>query len=123
MDPAILVLTAIVLVAIALVRGRPRVAAAVPFILIGANVTTQLLKPALAYPRFSEWLGDRQITGASWPSGHSTAAMAGALCAGVVGAPRVRPAGAAPRAGVAGAVSGSPRTPRWDRASGAVRGG
>ncbi|MFL6116944.1 MAG: hypothetical protein ACJ786_37175, partial [Catenulispora sp.] len=35
MDPAILVLTAIALVAVALVRGRPRVAAAVPVILIG----------------------------------------------------------------------------------------
>src|SRR5215217_305887 len=61
MDPAVLVLAAIALVAVALVRGRPRVAVAVPLILIGANVTTQLLKPALAYPRFSEWLGDRQL--------------------------------------------------------------
>jgi membrane-associated phospholipid phosphatase len=113
MDPAILVLTAIVLVAIALVRGRPRVAAAVPFILIGANVTTQLLKPALAYPRFSEWLGDRQITGASWPSGHSTAAMAVALCAVLVVPPRMRPAVAAIGAVFAVAIAYSLVTLGW----------
>src|SRR5215217_4059734 len=54
MDAAVLVLAGIALVAVALVRGQPRVATAVPVILIGANVTTQLLKPALAYPRVSE---------------------------------------------------------------------
>src|SRR5215208_110205 len=66
MDPAVLVLAGIALVAVALVRGRPRVAAAVPVILIGANVTTQLLKPALAYPR--GWATARS------PTGHGPAA-------------------------------------------------
>jgi membrane-associated phospholipid phosphatase len=113
MDPVLLVLAGIALVAVALVRGRPRVAAAVPVILIGANVTTQLLKPALAYPRFSEWLGDRQITGASWPSGHSTAAMAIALCAVLVAPQRLRPAVAAIGAVYAVAIAYSLVTLGW----------
>src|SRR5215212_9721635 len=113
MDPAVLVLAGIALVAVALVRGRPRVAAAVPVILIGANVTTQLLKPALAYPRLSEWLGDRQISGASWPSGHSTAAMAIALCAVLVAPQRLRPAVAAIGAVYAVAIAYSLVTLGW----------
>ena len=113
MDAAVLVLAGIALVAVALVRGQPRVAAAVPVILIGANVTTQLLKPALAYPRLSEWLGDRQITGASWPSGHSTAAMAIALCAVLVAPQRLRPAVAAIGAVYAVAIACSLVTLGW----------
>src|ERR1700735_3694992 len=38
-------------VVMALLRGRPRVAVTVGVILIGANETTQLLKPLLAGPR------------------------------------------------------------------------
>src|SRR3954452_18945803 len=113
MDAAVLVLAGIALVAVALVRGRPRVAAAVPGILIGANVTTQPLKPALAYPRFSEWLGDRQIGDGSWPSGHSTAAMAIALCAVLVAPQRLRPAVAAVGAVFAVAIAYSLVTLGW----------
>ncbi|HEX3317393.1 MAG TPA: phosphatase PAP2 family protein [Solirubrobacteraceae bacterium] len=94
-NPVPLVIAAIVLMGIAIVRGRIRVAAAVAVILIGANLTTQVLKPLLAHPRFAEWLGHAQINGASWPSGHSTAAMAIALCAVLVAPARLRPAVAA----------------------------
>jgi hypothetical protein len=38
-----------------------------------------------------EWLGDAQIAAASWPSGHSTAAMTMALCAVLAAPPRLRP--------------------------------
>ncbi len=83
-DPAPLIVAGLALVAVAIWRGRLRVAAAVPVILIGATATSQILKPALGFPRFSEWLGDGQIASASWPSGHSTAAMSLALCAVLV---------------------------------------
>ena len=78
-DPVPLVITALVLVGVAIARRRYRVAAAVAVILVGANVTTQFLKPALAHHRFAEWLGKGQIDPASWPSGHSTSAMAVSL--------------------------------------------
>jgi membrane-associated phospholipid phosphatase len=65
-------------------RG-PRVAAVIPLILLGANALTQFLKPALAAPRpYLEFVDE--VDAASWPSGHSTAAMALALCA-VLAAP------------------------------------
>jgi membrane-associated phospholipid phosphatase len=63
-------------------RG-PRGTLATGTVLLAANVTTQYLKPALATPRAHD-LG--YVTAASWPSGHSTAAMALALCA-VIAAP------------------------------------
>ena len=77
---------------VALARRRLAVAVAVCAILLGANVTTQLLKPALAQPR-SGLVADG-ITWAmsgSWPSGHSTAAMSLALCAVLAAPARLRP--------------------------------
>ena len=44
-DPHRYVFWAPVVVVVALVRGRPRVALAVAAILLGANVTTETLKP------------------------------------------------------------------------------
>ena len=90
-DPASFVMLGAALFAVALVRGQYRVAAAVPLVLIGANLTTQILKPAVASPRLSEWLGSGQIPAASWPSGHSTASMSLVLCAILVSSPRLRP--------------------------------
>jgi membrane-associated phospholipid phosphatase len=112
-DPVPLVIVAIVLMAIAVARGRIRVAAAVPVIIIGADVTTQVLKPLLAHQRFAEWLGKAQIQGASWPSGHSTAAMAIALCAVLVVPARLRPAVAALGAVFAVAIAYSLITMGW----------
>jgi hypothetical protein len=107
------VLVACALVGIAVVRKRYRVAVAVPVIIIGSNVTTQLLKPALAHHRFAEWLGPGQINPASWPSGHSTAAMAVALCAVLVAPSRLRPAVAALGAVFAVAIAYSLITLGW----------
>jgi hypothetical protein len=98
---------------IAVVRGRYRVAAAVAVILVGANVTTQLLKPALAHERFADWLGHGQINPASWPSGHSTAAMALALCAVLVAPARLRSVVAALGAVFAVAIAYSLITLGW----------
>jgi membrane-associated phospholipid phosphatase len=80
------------LIAGALARGHPRLAAAVALIMAGAAFTTDyVLKPALAADRYAGVLGTRQIAPASFPSGHATAAMALALCAILVAPPRRRP--------------------------------
>jgi membrane-associated phospholipid phosphatase len=79
-------------VAIALARGRRPIALAVPVIMVGAEATTQALKPLLApATRGSEWL-QASVAPASWPSGHATAALAIALCAVLVSPARLRPA-------------------------------
>jgi membrane-associated phospholipid phosphatase len=97
---------ALVPIAIAALRRRPRSAIAVATILLGSNVTTQLLKPLLAEPRTTSAVADKVLVGAaSWPSGHATAAMALGLC-GVVAAPRRwRPLAAALGGGFAVAVA------------------
>jgi membrane-associated phospholipid phosphatase len=94
-DPAPYALTGLVLALVALARGRARVAFAVPLIFVATGTTTEALKHLLATPRFDEWLGHAQIGAASWPSGHSTAAMTMALCAVIVAPPRARPTVAA----------------------------
>lgn len=79
------VASAIVLAAAAWL-GRVRLAAAVGAILLGANVTTQLLKTLTAAPRNPEWLSE-----ASWPSGHVTAAASLALCVVLIAPAVLRP--------------------------------
>lgn len=69
---------------VAIVRGRPGVAIAIGVILLGANVTTHVLKPLLAAPRPDN--SSDAIGPASWPSGHATAAMSFVLCS-VLAAP------------------------------------
>jgi len=104
-DPAPFVLLGAALCAIALARGRPRVALMIPVVLAAANVTTQVLKPALADPRPWAFLAGDHIPPASWPSGHATASMSLALCAIVAVGPRARPWVAAVGAVFAVAVS------------------
>ncbi|MDO8212681.1 phosphatase PAP2 family protein [Conexibacter sp. CPCC 206217] len=91
-DPKNFVWFVAALVALALLRRRPRTAAAVAIVLAGANVTTQVLKPALASPRLSPLLDEvGQVVPASWPSGHATASMSIALSAVLVAPARMRP--------------------------------
>lgn len=104
-DPLAFVIGAILLVAIALLRGRLVLALLVPVILLAANVTTQVLKPALADVRLIELYGVGTVYPGSWPSGHSTAAMSLALCLVVVVGPRLRPLAALVGAGYAIAVA------------------
>jgi membrane-associated phospholipid phosphatase len=103
-DPAPLVLGGLALVGIALWRGRPLLALAVPAILLAANATTQFLKPALADVRVIELHRVESVYPGSWPSGHATAAMSLALCAVLVVGPRLRPLVALLGAGFAIAV-------------------
>jgi len=103
-DPKPYVYFAGIVVLIPLLRRRPGVALVIAAILLGANVTTQLLKPLLAQPRAVPW-GGAPIAAAAWPSGHATAAMSLALCLVLAAPARLRPLIAALGAGFAVAVS------------------
>jgi membrane-associated phospholipid phosphatase len=78
-DPLPLLLMLAGACAIALWRGRPLDAAAAVAVVAGANLTTQLLKVALAHPRFQSVLGHDQMGPVAFPSGHSTAAASIAI--------------------------------------------
>ena len=89
-DPGPFALFAAALVLVALARRRLRTAVVVAIVLAGSNVSTQLLKPALAKPEVFPG-----VETATWPSGHATAAMALVLCLLLVVPLRLRPAAAA----------------------------
>jgi membrane-associated phospholipid phosphatase len=89
LEPALYVLWAILLMAVALRRGRPRVALAVAVVMGMAPTTAELLKPLLAHPHAPIY-GD-EISAASWPSGHASAATALAMSAVLVAPHRLRP--------------------------------
>ncbi len=105
-NPNPYVFFAAVPVLIALLRRRFRLALAICAILLGANVTTQLLKPLLAQPRgaASMFGGLSPVSAASWPSGHATAAMSLALCCVLAVPSWLRPSAAALGAAFAAAV-------------------
>ena len=113
-DPQPFVCLAAIPVAVALLRGRPRLAIAIAAILLGANVTTELLKPLLAHPR-ADWLlgGRTSVAAASWPSGHATAAMSLAMTSVLAAPGRLRPVVATLGAAFAVAVSYSFLTLGW----------
>lgn len=91
-DPQPYVYFCAVPVLVAIARRRPWVAMAVVAILLGSNVTTQLLKPLLAEPRPLAALAGLPVPASgSWPSGHATAAMALALSCVLAASPRWRP--------------------------------
>ncbi len=85
---------------------------AIAAILLGANVTTQLLKPLLAAPRPARCPAG-PVGAASWPSGHATAAMSLAPVLVLAAPARLRPAVAALGAAFAVAVSYSFLTLGW----------
>jgi membrane-associated phospholipid phosphatase len=113
-DPKPFVVFAVAIVAVALVRRRPRIALAAAGILLGANATTELLKPLLATPRVHSLLPAASFVNPnSWPSGHATAAMSLALSAVLVSPARARPWVASLGAVFAVAVSYSFLTLGW----------
>ncbi len=89
LQPLQFVLWGVALFALAIARGRPRVAVAVVAIMALAPLTAEVLKPLLAHPHAS--VGGVYVGAASWPSGHSTAVLALALCAVLVAPARLRP--------------------------------
>jgi membrane-associated phospholipid phosphatase len=113
-DPNPFVWLGTIPVLVALARRRLAVALAIAGILLGANETTQLLKPLLAQPR-ADWLlgGTASVAPDSWPSGHATAAMSLALCFVLAAPSRLRPLAAALGAAFAASVSYSFLTLGW----------
>jgi membrane-associated phospholipid phosphatase len=78
-DPLPLVLLLSCACGVALWRSRPLDAAAAVTVVAGANLTTQVLKVALAHPRFQPVLGNNQLGSVAFPSGHATAAASIAI--------------------------------------------
>lgn len=89
LDPPLYTLWGALLVAVALMRRRPRVALAVALVLSLAPLSAEALKPLLAHPHAR--VGVSEVTAASWPSGHATAATVLVLCAILVTPRRLRP--------------------------------
>jgi membrane-associated phospholipid phosphatase len=88
-NPKPFALLALIVVAVAFVRGHPRLGLAAGAVLLGANLTTQILKPLLANPRGT--VGEYSVAAEAFPSGHATAAMSLALAAVMVAPARLRP--------------------------------
>jgi membrane-associated phospholipid phosphatase len=107
-DPLPYLMVGGALIGWALLRGLVWRAGFVAALLVVTGACTQAIKHLLAQPRFEDWLGAHQIGTASWPSGHSTAAMTLALGAVLVAPVALRPAlavlGGAFAAGVGYAV-------------------
>jgi membrane-associated phospholipid phosphatase len=112
---------ALAAMAVAVHRRRFRLAVAVPIVLAGAILSAEWLKPALAVSH-AFVTSNHQISDASWPSGHSTAAMTMALCALLVASPRWRPAVAAIGGLFALAVGFSLLTLAWHMPSDVIGG-
>jgi membrane-associated phospholipid phosphatase len=98
---------------IALWRGRPLDAAAAVTMVAGANLTTQVLKVALAHPRVQSVLGDHQLGPVAFPSGHATAATSIAIAFAFVVPPDWRAAVSAIGAGLVLAVGCSVMVLAW----------
>jgi membrane-associated phospholipid phosphatase len=120
LDPLLYTLWGLALVAIALGRRRPLVAGAVALVLGLAPLTAETLKPLLAHPHAR--VGWSEITAASWPSGHATAATALAMCAVLVVPQRLRPTVAVLGAMFAAAVGFSLLLLAWHLPSDVVGG-
>ena len=104
-DALPLLLLTVALVSCALVLRRPREAAAALAVISAANVTTQILKPLLAFTRDGVEVASVFIGAAAFPSGHATASMSFAIAAIIVTSAGLRPIAAACGAVFALAVS------------------
>jgi membrane-associated phospholipid phosphatase len=89
LDPALYILWGVLLIVVALRQHRPRVALAVAVVMGMAPLTAETLKPLLAH-QHARIYGD-EISAASWPSGHASAATALAMCAVLVAPRHLRP--------------------------------
>jgi membrane-associated phospholipid phosphatase len=88
LDPFPFLVAGAALIAVALVRRRPRAAVAAAVVLALAPVSAEILKPLLAHPHAA--VAPTHISPASWPSGHSAAALALVLGALLVAPARLR---------------------------------
>jgi membrane-associated phospholipid phosphatase len=93
--------------------GRRREAIAAIVVVLGANLTAQILKVVLAHPRIQPILGTEQVNAAAFPSGHATSAMSMAVAALLVVPPRWRTPTAVAGAVLVFGVSFSVLVLRW----------
>ncbi len=94
-----LVLVAL-LVGVGLLVGRRRQVGIAALLLVGANLTTLVLKHLLEHPRFDPGLAFQPWADA-FPSGHTTAAASLGAALFIVSVPRLRPLAAAVGSGFA----------------------
>lgn len=120
-DVSSVALLGAVVVGAAVMRGRPRLAVAAAAVIVGANVTTQVLKSVLERPDLLA-RDDSLGVGNILPSGHATVAMSIALAAVLVAPRRWRGAVAVLGALYAAAVGVATLTAGWHRPSDAVAG-
>ena len=90
-NPTPFTVAVVFLAALAIMRGRHRVAVAVVFVTAGSNATTQALQDLLAHPRLHGFLDGAQVQNVAFPSGHATASMSLAFAAVLVAPPAWRP--------------------------------
>jgi membrane-associated phospholipid phosphatase len=105
LDPLLYIVWAVLIVAAALLRRRPRLALAVAVVVPASIGIAELLKPLLAHPH--DRVGYSWVGPVSWPSGHATAAMTLVLCALLASPRRLRPLVAVLGCAFALAVGGS----------------
>jgi membrane-associated phospholipid phosphatase len=99
LTPVSFVAVCALLVAGAFAAGRRRAGLAAAVTLVGANATTQMLKPLLAVQR--PYPAGNYLSPEAWPSGHTTAIVSLLLALVIVFPPRLRP----PVAAIGGAVA------------------
>ena len=112
-NPPQVAIAALVLAAVAAIRGRLRVAGFVLFYVGLTSVSSQLLKALLAYPRDDTGDFIARVAPAAFPSGHATAAMTLAIALVVVMPGRLRPLAALVGIAFALAVSFSVVSMGW----------
>ena len=87
-NPTLYALWVALIIAVALIYRRARLAIAVAAVMVLAPLSAELLKPLVALNH--EQLGYLGVGPEAWPSGHATAALALALCAVLVAPARAR---------------------------------
>jgi len=112
-DPAQVATIAIGLAAVALARGRPRMAVVVVLLVGLTSISSQVLKAVLAYPRSDELINGAHVSPAAFPSGHATASMSLAIALVLVVSPRLRPLAALVGSALALGVSFSVVSMGW----------
>lgn len=88
-DPAPFAALVLSILALGVLFDRSRAGVLAAGAMLGANVTSQILKPLLAVQRESP-IGN-PLGPEAWPSGHTTAVMSFALALAIVAPPRWRP--------------------------------
>ncbi len=90
-DPLTMVLLLALACGIGWMRGRRREAVAALAVVVGANLTTQLLKVLVSHPRVRSILGAEGFAWDGFPSGHTTSVASLTIAFALVVPERLRP--------------------------------